>query len=164
MKTNKKKKNKQKLSTIIKNNLTMLIKIAKYTPGYFIFMIVNGVIWGLFGASYALFSYNLLNAVDESGDFLYALKIILIMAALSLFVYAFDRWYSGIKNPLLRQKLHIRMHEELFVKSHSLDLSCFDDPEFYNDFVWAMNESSTRAVEVLEDTGLLINRILSSLA
>ena len=163
MKTNKKKKNKQKLSTIIKNNLTMLIKIAKYTPGYFIFMIVNGVIWGLFGASYALFSYNLLNAVDESGDFLYALKIILIMAALSLFVYAFDKWYSGIKKPLLKQKLHIRMHEELFVKSHSLDLSCFDDPEFYNDFVWAMNESSTRAVEVLEDTGLLINRILSSL-
>ena len=54
------------------------------------------------------------------------------------------------------------MHEELFVKARELDLSCFDDPEFYNDFVWAMNESDARAAEVLEDTGTLIKRIISS--
>ena len=54
------------------------------------------------------------------------------------------------------------MHEELFIKSLSLDLACFDDPEFYNDFVWAMNESDTRACAVMEDTGKLINRLVAS--
>jgi ATP-binding cassette subfamily B protein len=62
----------------------------------------------------------------------------------------------------MRQKLHLRMHEELFRKSLSLDLACFDDPEFYNDFVWAMNESDKRAIEVVEDTGKLINRLVAS--
>lgn len=52
----------------------------------------------------------------------------------------------------------------LFVKALSLDLACFDDPEFYNDFVWAMNESDTRAVAIIEDTGKLINRGVSSAA
>ena len=140
----------------------MLGKIAKYTPDYFFLMIAEGVIWGAINSAAAVFNYNLLNAVDEGVDFLYAVKIIAIMAVFYLLAYAFDKWYWCIKNPLMRQKLHLRMHEELFVKARSLDLSCFDDPEFYNDFVWAMNESDQRAVEVIEDTGKLINRIVAS--
>ena len=140
----------------------MLGKIAKYTPDYFFLMIAEGVIWGAINSAAAVFNYNLLNAVDEGVDFLYAVKIIAIMAVFYLLAYAFDKWYWCIKNSLMRQKLHLRMHEELFVKARSLDLSCFDDPEFYNDFVWAMNESDQRAVEVIEDTGKLINRIVAS--
>ena len=54
------------------------------------------------------------------------------------------------------------MHAELFEKSHSIDLSCFDDPEFYNDFVWAMNECDKRATMVLDDMAGLISRVLAS--
>ena len=156
------KRQKQKFSSILKNNATMLGKVARHTPDYFILMIVEGVIWGLINSAAALFQYNLLNAVDRGLDFLYAVRIIAVMAVFYLLAYAFDKWYLCIKNPLMQQKLHLRMHEELFQKSRSLDLACFDDPEFYNDFVWAMNESDTRAVEVLEDTGKLINRFVAS--
>ena len=156
------KRPKQKFSSIIKNNAVMLGKIAKYTPDYFVLMIVEGIIWGAINSAAAVFNYNLLNTVDTGEDFLYAAKIIALMAIFYLFAYAFDKWYWCIKNPLMRQKLHLRMHEELFLKSRSLDLACFDDPEFYNDFVWAMNESDRRAVEVIEDTGKLINRLVAS--
>ena len=158
----KTKRPKQKLSTIIKNNFVMLKAVARHTPDYFLLMIAEGIIWGGINSASAVFNYNLLNAVDEGTDFWYAVKIIAIMAIFYLLVYAFDRWYWIIKNPLMRKKLHLRMHEELFVKARSLDLSCFDDPEFYNDFVWAMNESDKRAVEVIEDTGKLINRVVAS--
>ena len=140
----------------------MLGKIAKYTPDYFILMIIEGIGWGAINSAVAIFNYELLNTVDEGGDFLYAVTVIAVMAGFYLLAYAFDKWYWCIKNPLMRQKLQLRMHEELFVKSRSLDLSCFDDPEFYNDFVWAMNESDKRAVEVIEDTGKLVNRIVAS--
>lgn len=162
MKTNKNKKPKQKLSSIFRNNMIMLGKIAKYTPDYFFLMIVEGIVWGSINSAVALFNYNLLNTVQDGVDFLHAAKIIGIMAVFYLLAYAFDKWYWCYKNPLIRQKLHLRMHEELFVKSLSLDLSCFDDPEFYNDFVWAMNQSDQRAIEVIEDTGKLINRIVAS--
>ena len=156
------KRPKQKFSSILKNNAVMLGKIAKYTPDYFVLMIIEGIVWGAINSAVAIFNYELLNAVDEGGDFVYALTVIAVMAAFYLLAYAFDKWYWCIKNHLMRQKLQLRMHEELFVKSRSLDLSCFDDPEFYNDFVWAMNESDMRAVEVIEDTGKLINRIVAS--
>ncbi len=156
------KKTKQRISSIFKNNAIMLGKIARYTPDYFVLMIVEGVIWGGINSAAAVFNYNLFNAVEEGTDFIYAAKIIAIMAVFYLLAYAFDKWYWCIRNPLMCQKLHLRMHEELFVKAHSLDLSCFDDPEFYNDFVWAMDESDKRAVEIIEDTGKLINRIVAS--
>ena len=156
------KRPKQKLSSIVRNNLIMLGKIAKHTPDYFLLMIVEGVIWGAINSAAALFNYNLLNAVDAGTDFWYAVRIIAVMAGFYLLAYAFDKWYWCIKNPLMRQKLHLRMHEELFIKARSMDLACFDDPEFYNDFVWAMDQSDKRAVEVIEDTGKLINRVVAS--
>ncbi|MBQ8742665.1 MAG: ABC transporter ATP-binding protein [Clostridia bacterium] len=156
------KKKRQRLSSIIKNNAIMLGKIAKHTPEYFILMIVEGVIWGLINSATAIFSYKLLNAVGAGCSFSYAAKIIAVMATFYLLAYAFDQWYWRIKNPLMRQKLHLSMHEEMFAKARSIDLSCFDDPEFYNDFVWAMNESDRRAVDIIEDTGKLINRIVAS--
>lgn len=156
------KKPKQKLSSIIRNNAIMLGKIAKYTPEHFILMLASGIIGGAISSAAAVFNYNLLNAVDEGSDFLYAAKIIGAMAAFYLLAYIFDRWYWCIKKPLMCQKLSLCMHEELFVKAHSIDLSCFDDPEFYNDFVWAMNEADKRALDVVENSRKLIERIFAS--
>lgn len=156
------KKPRQKLTAIFRNNFLMLRKIAKYTPEYFLLMIAEGVVWGMINSAAAVFNYNLLNAVADGSDFAYAARIIAVMAGFYLLAYLFDKWYWQIRNPLMRQKLHLKLHEELFVKARSLDLSCFDDPEFYNDFVWAMNESDSRAVSVIEDTGKLINRIVAS--
>ena len=140
----------------------MLGRVAKYTPDYFVWMIIEGIVWGAINSASAVFSFNLLNAVENGSDFGYAVTIIAAMAGFYLVAYAFDKWYWEIRNPIMRRKLHLRMHEELFVKARSLDLACFDDPEFYNDFVWAMDESDKRASEVTEDTGKLINRIVAS--
>ena len=153
---------RQKISSVFKNNFFMIKKIAKYTPDYFFFMIVEGVIWGFINSASAYYTFNLLNTVSQGTDFAHALKIIAFMALFYLLAYLFDRWYWNIHNPIMRQKLYLRMHEELFVKALSLDLACFDDPEFYDDYVWAMDESHTRAIEVLEDTGKLINRVVAS--
>ena len=158
----KNKRPKQKIFDIFKNNFIMLGKVAKHTPEYIFLMIAEGVVWGFLNSAVAVFNYTLLNAIDEKGDFEYAVKIILFMAAFDILAYAFERWYWCVQNPIIKQKLHMKMHRELFVKARSLDLSCFDDPEFYNDFVWAMNQSDRRAVEVIEDTGKLINRIVNS--
>ncbi len=157
------KKPKQRFISVLQNNLLMLKKIAKHTPDYFFLMVAEGVIWGVINSAMAVFNYELLNAVDSTLGFAHVAKIIAVMAGFYILAYAFDKWYWCIKNPLMRRKLHLCMHEELFEKALTLDLACFDDPEFYNDFVWAMNESDKRAIEVVEDTGKLINRIVSSL-
>lgn len=156
------KRPKQRFFTVIANNLYMLGQVARFTPLYFVLMIVEGVVWGFINSAEAVFTYNLLNSVEYGGDFGKVVMIIGVMALFYIVARAFDKWYWLIFNPLLKQKLHLKMQAELFKKSHSLDVACFDDPEFYNDFVWAMEQSDKRAVDVVEDTGKLINRLVAA--
>lgn len=55
----------------------------------------------------------------------------------------------------------MRLQRELFLKAYRMDVACYDDPEFYNDFVWAMDEANKRSDEVIDDIGKLVTRIVS---
>jgi len=44
----------------------------------------------------------------------------------------------------------------------ALDLSCYDNPEFYNEYVWMLNQFEDEAMDVAFDISKFINRILSS--
>lgn len=163
-KTNDKKvkQPKQHIGRIIANNARIVGKAAKMTPDYFISVIIEGIVWGLINSAEAVFTVRLFNALDEGSSFREIAVIIAVMAGFYLFAYAFDGWYWRYYNQLTRRKLFLRLHEELFKKSHTLDVSCYDDPEFYNDFVWAMDEAGTRAFDVLNDIGKIINRLVAS--
>lgn len=158
----KSKMPKQHIGRILSNNLKIICKAAKLTPDYFISVIAEGIVWGLINSAEALFTVKLFNALDEGKSFKEIAIIIAVMAGFYLFAYAFDGWYWRYYNQLTRRKLFLRLHDELFRKAYTLDVSCYDDPEFYNDFVWAMDEAGTRAFDVLNDIGKLVNRLVAS--
>ena len=158
------KKPKQKITSIFKNNIFMIGKVIRYIPVYVVLRFFHGVMYGVLDFSATLFSYHLLRQVSDIGDFGNAVLVIALMAGFKLVFYLFDMWFQQLHDPAQKQKLHLRMHRELFEKALSLDLACFDDPEFYNDFVWAMNESDTRATSVLDSTATFLHRTVSTVS
>lgn len=56
-------------------------------------------------------------------------------------------------------KLYKRLHLDIYQKTSEIDLACYDDPDFYNDFVWAMSEATKRTDAVLESISLLSRSI-----
>ncbi len=158
------KKPKQKITSIFKNNIFMISKVIRYIPVYVVLRFLHGVMYGVLDFSATLFSYHLLRQVSDIGDFGNAVLVIALMAGFKLAFYFFDMWFQQLHDPAQKQKLHLRMHRELFEKALSLDLACFDDPEFYNDFVWAMNESDTRATAVLDSTATFLHRTVSTVS
>lgn len=162
MKKDQNKAPKQKLSKIAKNNLRMLAKIVRLAPVYCIGTVLEGIIWGLMNSAMAVMSLRLFNALDLGTPFPDIAKMILYMAGFYVLAYAFDGWYWKYWQPLRHRELHNKLNEELFEKAGSLDVSCYDDPEFYNDFVWAMDEASVRSNELLGDIGKLVNRIVAA--
>ncbi len=151
---------KQKLSRILKNNLRIVAKVARLTPDYFISVILEGIVWGLINSVEAVFTFRLFDALDAGQPFSRLAAIILGMALFYLIAYALDAWYWQYYAPLLRRKLELKLHRELFDKAQTLDIACYDDPAFYNDFVWAMDEAGSRAYDVMFDIGKLINRLV----
>ncbi len=156
-------KDKKKASErgVMKYNIWMLRRVWKYTPGYVIGMIVEGILWGIHHSISIFFSKVLLDSLGEGAEFNYIAKIILWYGAYMLLFYVFNYWYWWLYNPKLREKLHLAMHAEMFSHAVAMDIAKYDDPKFYNDFVWAMEKSHSHAFGLLEDTGKLINRIIS---
>lgn len=155
------KRTKQKFSSVFKNNLYMLSKVIKYAPEYFFLKLLHGSLCGVSDFIGASFSLHLLNEVSSGGDFIKAVTLIVLMALFQIFFISYDKWFVYVKHESICKKIRLKMHNELFIKSLSLDLACFDDPEFYNDFVWAMNESDTRAMAVYNDLGDFVRRIIA---
>lgn len=155
------KKPRQPLLKIFSNNLRMLGKVFRLAPDYFIAMMFYGIAWGLIHSSEAVFTLHLFNSLDADATFPELAAIIGIMAAFYLVVYAIDAACYHCFIPILRQKLELRLHKELFLKAQTIDISCYDDPEFYNDFVWAMDEAGSRAHDILNDLHIIVNRIIT---
>ena len=155
------KRPRQTFATVVSNNWFALKKVAHYTPGLFVLMFVEILLIELLAAAGAYFNYFLLNEVSAAdGSFVRAAIIIGVMAVAMLALYGLDKWFWFVFNGVMSEKLHMKMHEELFRKAQQLDLACFDDPEFYNDFVWAMDESRKRALQVVQDTATFIGKLV----
>lgn len=161
MKNQKEKRKRQKLSSIFSNNFYMLKKIYRMVPEYFFWTVINIFWWAFAHSTNGIYTYYILNSVGNGSPFIRTAKIIGILALVKLIIYGSEKLYGYIKHPLIKQKVHLKMHEELFEIARSADLAAFDDPEYYNDFVWAMNESDTRALGVVATTEKFFNHFLA---
>lgn len=147
----------------LRNNFWMMGQIMKCTPSYIILTVVFGVVWGVFDSVAALYSKRLLDILSENLGFDAILNLIGFYAAYLLIIYIFNNWYNQIFVPYIRERLHIRLNTKLFRHGVRIDLERYDDPEFYNDYIWAMEETYQRSTGLAEDTGGIINRVIGSI-
>ena len=151
---------KQSMLRILKNNFGIVAKVARLGPDYLISNIIMGVLKGLNDSVNTIFLLKLFNALDADAEFADVAKLIGLMALWYLFYVAIYWIHFYVYKPWSKQRLDLKMQKDLFLKAYSMDVACYDDPEFYNDFVWAMDEASKRSDEVIDDIGMLINRLV----
>lgn len=158
----KDKKEKMPAGQVIKYNFLMLGKIAKMTPQYIVFMFIVGIVGGISNSIQTIFTYKLFNALDLPDiTFGKIAGYIFLILGVNVGINLFYAWYYQYYQTVTDKKLQHRMHAELFGHALKMDLACYDDPKFYNDYVWAMDESKGRAVQVLDDTARIINYLIT---
>ena len=152
---------RQSLRRILASNLRMYAKMARMTPAYFILTVLKGLFYGASSSATAIFTVRLFDAIDAGADFPTVASIIGYMALFQVIFYLFNSIHQQFFNQLYREKLKFKLHAELFQKAQSLDLSCYDDPEYYNDFVWSMEESDRCAVDMMNDLAQMIENLVA---
>ncbi len=158
----KDKKEKMPAGQVIKYNFLMLKKIAQMTPQYIVFMFIVGIVGGISNSIQTIFTYKLFNALDLPDiTFGKIAGYIFLILGVNVGINLFYAWYYQYYQTVTDKKLQHRMHAELFGHALKMDLACYDDPKFYNDYVWAMDESKGRAVQVLDDTARIINYLIT---
>ncbi len=156
------KKNRTSPKNVLKNNLWMMGFVWKYTPGYVIWIVLEGILWGINNSVGIIYTKNLLDALGDGAAFRKAAGVILTYAVYLLLFHVWHYWYWNYYHAVVREKLHLGINKDLFGQAVRLDISRYDDPVFYNDFVWAMDRAYSQAAGALEDTGKLINRLVAS--
>ncbi len=164
-------KEKRKLSrrAVINCNFWMYKRIFSYTPDLLILTVLQGVLMGINGAVEIMYIkklYDYISAGTVSGGEIFhtALKMMVVYTVYRTLYYFYEKWYWQVYIPAANERLHIALHSDMFRKAVSLDLDRYDNPQFYNDFIWSMDEAYSRATQLMTDTCNIINRIVSSLA
>ena len=146
-----------------KNNLYLLKKIAKISPSRvvceFLSQILNFGSW----AFYTVFFMRYLFGADEITRSFQDIAIFLVITSgIMLLLSGFSAWYNNIHKPKTDLTIAFALNRTLFDKASTVDVSCYEDPDFYDKYTKAASEAGGRAQSVLANYAQMIAALFSA--
>ncbi len=139
------KKKSQSFKRVIDNNLFILRYFLKYTPAYLIVSILLTVLGSLITFFEHVYAIKYITDTIQYGRPFMNVVIYIGIIFIAVFIkLAFSSWYYHVLQLDSAEKLKKMIRADLYDKAVKLDLKCYDDPEFYNVFVWSTSEIATR--------------------
>ena len=138
----------------------MMGYVFKFIPSYFFIHIFYAIVGGVLGPIiYINFTKNLFDMIEslatvQNADFMPVAMLFVVVIAYSLLTDAMQIGMSYYYEVYLSNRLDEKMQAMIYQKAQTLDIECYDDPEFYDDFCWAMQKGSgrvTASVDIMID-------------
>ncbi len=153
---------KMKFSHIIKNNLYML-KIIYDTDKWIIpvnlAVAILTSVAGFLSSSYLL-KYAL-NAVGEGKSFSEVFRLVIAFIVVALITNILSNLYAYFYKTKRYYAVRKKINEAVFKKAREVELACYEDPVFYDDFVKGAAETDERAFSVLQSLADVVSTIIS---
>lgn len=148
------------LKRCYQNIFYMLGIVLRYTPGYFI----NLSLYQIYCAVQVFFEFTftlkvLLDLITQGAEYKTAVAWLLLMFVLVLVKLAWAAWMENVTAPRAQEILNKKLRMELYEKAAELDLEQYDDPKYYNEFVWSINEAAGRMDAILKDYGNFLSQV-----
>lgn len=162
MKKKQTKKERVPFKKSVKNNIYML-KIAFKSDKIMVIMrLVMGFFTGLNHGLSIFFISEILNSLDRGASLDYIFTLVALMGAYTLAYELFFAWYYKLLNPTHKLDFIRLIHKSFFVKASDIDLACYDTPEFYNDFIYSMQNCDKSIVNTVDQLADLIRALVAS--
>ncbi len=151
MKENEKKK-KEKLSfaATMKNSWFALKLAAEICPSFiahtFIMWLIGQSEWVFFDG---VFMKVIVNALSEGREFSSILRFILICGAVFCLLAVYTMYVDNVVYPLKTNRLYGGIYKKLYAKAKNVELSCYEDPDFYNRYTMAMDGAEQKIASVI---------------
>ena len=130
---------------VIKNILYAIRLLYKANKSYMMWHIIDIFVFTLFTNFFqtVLFLRVLLSIVEGNADFSYYFKNLLLFFLIGA-VYEFISVYSDYKSLVGEKKLFKALNNMIFAKAAKVDISCYEDPAFYDKY--------QRAIEIVQNS------------
>ena len=149
-KEKKEKKEKINYKKVFLNNWFILKYVFPVAPGVVIWTLLSGTqheIIVFFEHVYMIKFVT--DAIQYGQPFIYSAVFVGGMLTFLVVKQIIECYYRASTEEKARLRIAKKIQTDLYEKASKLDLACYDDPEFYNDFVWAMSEATTRIDKVI---------------
>ena len=160
-----KKPDKLSFRRVLQNNLFMLGMIRRAAPAYIFIDVILDLLWSViefFSGSFLL--KVVVDHLGEGGDPMTLTWFILGMFAIHITVFFAQQAFWQIYAPISQRKLSMAIRTALYTQMRAVELSCYEDPAYYEKYVKAMNEAEDRAFNVLWALERLFGQVFSLIA
>ncbi len=136
------KNNKQSFRQVLSNQWFLIKLCFGATPFFMCLFIIEAVKLQIsIFFEHTIGIRYVLQTAENGGPFLHALLYLVIIAVCIEVSVFFSAIYDQHVSLRQRPKLYKALKERLYEKAKTLDLACYDDPSYYNEFVLAVSES-----------------------
>lgn len=145
------------------NNFYLLSLIWRICPWRVIHSFLSSLVgFGCWVFYSVIFMRYLFGAAEMTRTFPEVLTFVLVSLGVMCLVGLYNCWYWRRHIPMTDQKLIYGLNRMMFDKAASVDISCYENPDFYDDYTRAATETAARASSVLSSTANFIGSLLSS--
>jgi len=143
--------NKQSVRAIIDNNLFLLRTAYRHTPLF----VIGACAYPAFHAGVVYVEHTLgikliTDAIQYGEPFSKVVTYIVIICLFILAALVMGRIYYHVIQPKGLEKLNLKIKSELYEKAARIDLACYDNPDYYNEFVLSIQEVQNRVQKTTE--------------
>ena len=127
---------------ILSNNIYIIKMLFGATPVYGFYIIVEAVRHNLINfLEQTVCVYLILDAIEQRKPFTTVLYVIGLFLIVDIIAAGISNLYNQCINPkylpIAQQKLKMKLYE----KARNVDISCYDNTEYYDDFVMSVSQA-----------------------
>lgn len=140
----KKKKNISVKQSFL-NNLYALKLSWKLSKSRVVHIALNSAIgYGMWVFYSAYFVRFVINSIEQNKEFEVILKAILIIGGITLLLSIYQIYVDNVVMPSTNITVYNKLYHMLYKKAENVELSCYEDSKFYNQYTMAMDDACSK--------------------
>lgn len=144
-----------------RNTLYMLRLVRSISKGRIIGELLNAAQRYIAWVFYSIvFIKYLMESLETGKSFREIITFLVVSTLAMMAIELYEKWYMMLYEPKVKAKVYEGMNRLLFDKATEVDLSCYEDTEFYNRFTLAMKDSEEKVNSVVQTSaGIAIGMV-----
>lgn len=137
---------------IISNNIFMLRYIFLNQPVALIGSVITNILISMIGVfcNIVLLRF-IINTVLAKKNIDVIFEVTIYLAIYIIFAVSTSTFFNEYCLPVQKEKLFGKIQKDLNKKAISMDLSCYDDPNYYNELIWNMTSMEQNINSLLDN-------------
>ena len=94
---------------------------------------------------------TVVDAISQNRSFKEVAVYVMVIGAVQILMDLLNNSFNHYINTMAKLKIHKSIHSIIFQKVQEVDLENYDNTEFYNDYIWALEKADTQILSSYEN-------------